>query len=59
MQMNEPNQLLRQLEESRFYGSVELKYEAGRVVLVRKTETFKPCEPSYGNNRSVPREHKP
>jgi hypothetical protein len=51
--MNELVQLLRQLEQSHFYGSVELKYEAGRVVLIRKSETFKPCESGYGNNRSA------
>jgi hypothetical protein len=51
--MNELVQLLRQLEETRFYGAVELKYEAGRVVLIRKSETFKPCEPRYGKNRST------
>jgi len=51
--MNELVQLLRQLEQSRFYGSVELKYEAGRVVLIRKSETFKPCESGHGNNRSI------
>jgi hypothetical protein len=45
--------LLRQLEATRFYGSVELKYEAGRVVLVRKSETFKPYETGCGNNRSA------
>jgi hypothetical protein len=50
--MNELIQLLRQLEQSRFYGAVELKYEAGRVVLIRKSETFKPCESGHGNNRS-------
>lgn len=54
--MNELVQLLRQLEQSRFYGSVELKYEAGRVVLIRKSETFKPCESGYGNNRSTDHE---
>jgi hypothetical protein len=51
--MNELAQLLRQLELSRFYGSVELKYEAGRVVLIRKSETFKPSDSGYGNNRST------
>lgn len=30
------------LSERRFYGSVELRFEAGRVVLLRKTETLKP-----------------
>ena len=51
--MNELIQLLRQLEQSRFYGSVEFKYEAGRVVLIRKIETFKPSESGHGNNRST------
>ena len=46
-------QFLRQLEQSRFYGSVELKYEAGRVVLIRKSETLKPNEPSDRNNRGM------
>lgn len=36
------NELLRSLEQSRFFGSVELKFEAGRVVLIRKSETIKP-----------------
>ena len=51
--MNEVAQLLRQLEASRFYGSVEIKFEAGVAVLIRKSETFKPTEPNYGNNRSA------
>jgi hypothetical protein len=51
--MNELNQLLSQLEQSRFYGSLEFKYEAGRVVLIRKSETFKPYESGYGKNRSI------
>jgi hypothetical protein len=51
--MNDLYTLLRQLEAAHFYGSVELKYEAGIVVLVRKSETFKPTEPNRGNNRSA------
>ena len=51
--MNEVLALLRQLETSFFYGSVELKYEAGTLVLVRKSETFKPTEANHGNNRSL------
>jgi hypothetical protein len=31
--------LLRSLEQSRFFGTVELKFEAGRVVLIRKTRS--------------------
>ena len=32
---------LRELEESGFYGSVELKYENGRLTIARKSETIK------------------
>ena len=35
---------LRKLGESRFWGSVTLKYEAGRVVHVRYEENLKPEE---------------
>ena len=56
--MNELVQLLRQLEQSRFYGLIELKYEPGRIVLIRKSETFKPCESGYANNRSTDNEAK-
>lgn len=35
-------QLLTDLCISRFFGSVELKFEGGRIVLIRKTETIKP-----------------
>lgn len=38
------NDLLRSLEQSRFFGTLELKFEAGRVVLIRKTETMKPAD---------------
>jgi len=55
--MNDLSQLLSELESARFYGSLELKLEAGRVVLIRKSETFKPTESDYGNNRSAQRDH--
>ena len=42
-------ELTRDLEASRFYGSLELKYEDGRLVLIRKTETFRPMEKPTGN----------
>lgn len=51
--MNELAQLLRQLEATRFYGTLELKIEAGHVVLLKKTETLKPTQDSYGNNRGT------
>ena len=51
--MNELAQLLRQLEAGRFFGSLEIKFEAGHVVLLKKTETLKPMQPSYGDNRGT------
>jgi hypothetical protein len=37
-------QLITELTSQRFYGSLEIKFEAGRVVLLKKTETVKPTE---------------
>ena len=45
--------ILRDLERGRFFGSLELKFEAGRVVLVRKTETLKPATGNYRDNRGT------
>ncbi len=33
--------LVAELERENFYGSLEVKFEAGHVVLIRKTETLK------------------
>lgn len=47
--MNAVANILRDLERDRFYGSIEIKFEAGRVVLLRKTETIKPdCRDNRG-----------
>ncbi len=35
-------QVIADLGKERFFGSLELKFEAGNVVLIRKTETIKP-----------------
>jgi hypothetical protein len=43
--------LLKELERQQFYGSLEVKFEAGTVVLVRKTETIKPTIEGYRDNR--------
>ena len=44
---------LRKLEQSGFYGSVELKYENGRLTVARKSETIKldSRQNHYRNNR--------
>jgi len=47
-------EILRELESNRFYGSVEIKFEAGRIILLRKTETIKPND--YRDNRGEHRE---
>lgn len=46
--MDELIQFLKELEGQRFYGSVEIKMEAGKVVIIRETQTLKP-----GERRSV------
>ena len=52
-------EILKELEIAGFYGSLELKFEAGRVVLVRKTETLKPLSDNCRDNRGKPNEHEP
>ncbi len=34
-------EMLKELMESKFYGSLELKWEAGNIVIVKKTESIK------------------
>jgi hypothetical protein len=50
---------LRELEDSSFYGSVELKYENGRLTLARKSETIKldSRQSNSRNNRGTNAEH--
>jgi len=49
-------QFLREIEKSGFYGSVELKFENGRLTIARKSETIKldslqpNCRDNRGNN---------
>ena len=51
--MQNLSEILNELERERFFGSVELKFESGAVVLVRKTETIKPNNENYRDNRGV------
>ena len=34
-------EIMRETMESGFYGSVEVKFEAGKVTIIRKTESIK------------------
>ncbi len=43
-------QLLRELERTKFYGSLTVKFEAGHVTVLKKEETIKPPE-RYRDNR--------
>jgi hypothetical protein len=49
--MSSVTDLIREMERTRFYGSLEIKFEAGRVVVVKKTETIKPAERNYRDSR--------
>jgi len=44
--------LLTDLQQRHFFGSIELKFEGGRVVLIRKTETLKPGQDCRDNRRT-------
>ncbi len=45
------NSLLDQLQRRTFFGSIELKFERGRVVLIRQVETIKPPPETHRDNR--------
>jgi hypothetical protein len=51
--------MLEALTRERFYGSVEIKFEAGKPVLFRKTETIKPADSDYRENRGDSNERQP
>ncbi len=49
--MNELVQILHQLQAARFYGSLEVKFEAGVVTIIKKTESIKPGTGDHRDNR--------
>lgn len=51
MEVNPTHALLQEMARRRFYGSLEIKLEAGKVVLLRKTETIKPVADDFRDNR--------
>ena len=58
LEMYSIQHILTELEREKFYGSVEVKFEAGKVVILRKTETIKPSSENYRNNRGNKNERK-
>jgi hypothetical protein len=44
--MNQTIELIQTLVRERFYGAVTIKFEAGRVVIIKKEETIRPSTKS-------------
>lgn len=44
--MNQALDLIRQLSGERFYGAVTLRFEAGKIITIKKEQTIKPNDPS-------------
>ena len=40
-QLTKLYEILREIFDSNFYGSLEVKFEAGKVTVIRKTESIK------------------
>jgi hypothetical protein len=40
-QMTKLYEMIREILDSGFYGSIEVKFEAGKVTIIRKTESIK------------------
>lgn len=58
VELNDVPMLLARLRRESFYGSLEIKLEAGQVVLLKKIETIKPnCRDNRGRDASFP-EHR-
>ncbi len=53
MEVNPIQALLQEMARRRFYGSLEIKLEAGNVVLLRKTETVKLVADDCRDNRGT------
>jgi hypothetical protein len=53
MEVNPIQALLQEMARRRFYGSLEIKLEAGKVVLLRKTETVKLVADDCRDNRGT------
>ncbi len=55
--MNSIDAILKKLAQDRFYGSVEIKFEAGNPVLMRKSETLTKLTLSANPNRENRGQH--
>jgi hypothetical protein len=42
--MNQALELIRRLAQERFYGTLTVKFEAGRITTIKKEQTIKPAD---------------
>jgi hypothetical protein len=49
--------MLRDLEQAKFWGSVELKFENGRLMHIKQAQTFKPEELNRRTSRGTNERH--
>ncbi|HWG59489.1 MAG TPA: hypothetical protein VN661_10635 [Candidatus Acidoferrales bacterium] len=49
--------LLTELAAARFYGSVEVRFDNGKITVIKKTESIKPTSGDPRNNRGSNHEH--
>ncbi len=49
--LNDLLRMLRDLEQRKFWGSVELKFENGRLMHIKQAQTFKPEDISHRTSR--------
>jgi len=51
--MSDLIKLLRELETQRFYGRLEIRFEFGYVINIQKTESIRPKDADYRNQRGI------
>lgn len=49
--MNEAIDMIQQLVLERFYGAITIKFEAGRITVIKKEQTYKPTDLSESPRR--------
>jgi hypothetical protein len=53
--MNQVEKMLREIEQARFWGSLQVDFQNGQVSLIRKTETIKPEGTTRRDSNQIPR----
>jgi len=53
--MSQVEKMLHEIEQARFWGSMQIDFQNGQVTLIRKTETIKPQGTTHETNRYTTR----